>query len=113
MDGVVGVRKEDSMPIRVLHPKHPHPRPIFDLARVTTPRTDTAQWYTVFGEYDQAAGTFDFVVMEQGTDVVFYEEYDIMMSPDTFNRIAFGASTKNWDGSAAEMHIDNIFVYEL
>ncbi|MBN2082503.1 PD40 domain-containing protein [bacterium] len=78
-----------------------------------TPRTDTSQWYTVYGEYDNAAGTFDFVMTEQGTDVVFYEEYDVSMSPETFNRIAFGASTKNWDGTDAEMHIDNIFVYEL
>jgi len=68
-------------------------------------------WYRVILDYDATAGTADLRMLSgSGFGTTFYESLDFPLTVDPFDRIGFGAQVGNTDGTAAELHVDNVLV---
>jgi hypothetical protein len=76
-----------------------------------SPTMDPNAWYRIILDYNAATQTADLQMLTgPGFATLFHQDLGFPVIADPFDRIGFGAWVGNYDGTYAELHVDNITV---
>ena len=79
-------------------------------SKIITNANIIGQWLEYKLTYNNSTQTADLLIRTKSSQQVIFDQTGVSFSPGLFTRIGFGAGVMFWDGTDAEMHVDNIIV---